>query len=67
MQCGDVVALLAGFSIPIILQRREGVEEFEGVGVAYIEWLRLGEAWPGNDMDIVELTLVRRLFVYQKN
>ena len=58
MQCGDVVALLAGFSIPMVLRRREGVEEFEVVGIAYIEGLMQGEAWPGNGVDIVDLTLV---------
>ena len=58
MQCGDVVALLAGFSVPIVLRRVKGPEEFEVVGAAYVGGLMLGEAWPRNEVDVVELSLV---------
>jgi hypothetical protein len=47
-QLGDVVALLAGFSTPIVLRKR-GPQTYEVVGVAYVEGIMQGEAWTGNE------------------
>jgi hypothetical protein len=52
------VALLARLSCPIVLRRREGRETHEVVGVAYIEGLMRGEAWPDGEVQMGELTLV---------
>lgn len=58
MQEGDGVALLAGLSCPVVLRRREGRETYEVVGVAYVEGLMQGEAWPDGEAQMGELTLV---------
>lgn len=58
---GDVVALLAGFSCPMILRisREKGeTNRYEVVGVAYVEGLMQGEAWPENEAKVVEIALV---------
>jgi len=56
MQTGDVVALLAGFSAPMILRER-GLS-YEVVGVAYIDKVMQGQAWPETETEIQQLTLV---------
>jgi hypothetical protein len=56
MRTGDAVALLAGFKCPLLL-RGKG-PNYEVVGVAYIDRIMLGEAWPGIEVDIQQLTLV---------
>lgn len=61
VETGDVVALLAGLSCPIILRisgEKEEPNTYKVVGIAYIEGLMQGEAWPENEEKISELILV---------
>ncbi|CZR70126.1 uncharacterized protein PAC_20027 [Phialocephala subalpina] len=58
---GDVVGLFAGFIYPMVLRtlEREGeTKAYQVVGVAYIEGLMEGEAWPDDEEKLGPLVLV---------
>jgi hypothetical protein len=53
---GDVVALLSGFSMPVVLQKVYGGYRFAAYG--YIRGIMEGEAWPKEDGKLEWLSLV---------
>jgi hypothetical protein len=56
MQAGDEVSLLSGVYVPIIL-REEG-PHYQVVGASYVHGLMLGEAWPRDEEELRDLTLI---------
>lgn len=57
MRTGDVVALIAGFGLPMIL-RENGEQGYLVVGAAHIHGLMKGEAWPSEMGDLEEIVLL---------
>lgn len=58
VRVSDVVALLTGFSYPILLRRVDVTNKFEVFGIAYVDGLMQGEGWEENDEKTEVLVLV---------
>ncbi|KAJ8132959.1 hypothetical protein O1611_g671 [Lasiodiplodia mahajangana] len=54
---GDVVALLAGYEVPVAL-RSDGNGHYKFVAPLYVDGIMHGEAWPENESTLEEITLV---------
>lgn len=54
---GDVVAVLVGCSVPVVLRKSAGMEEYEVVGEAFMPGFMRGEAFEGDKMT-VDISLV---------
>jgi hypothetical protein len=55
VQQKDVIAVLAGFNVPVVLRKAD--EGYRFVTYAYIHGIMFGEAWPG-DAEAYEIILV---------
>lgn len=58
MKDGDTIALLSGSDFPMVLRKADVEGEYRFVGPAYIEDLMDGHAWPENEEDLQDITLV---------
>lgn len=56
IQLNDKVALLAGLEMPVIL--RNVGQGYEYITHVYVQGLMYGEAWPENEAEIMEITLI---------
>jgi hypothetical protein len=57
MQSGDILALISGLCVPMLL-RPSRQSDFEVIGLAIVDGIMQGEAWPGNASQLDSFKLV---------